>query len=338
MDKNGLYHLFSFSFFTRLPCVSIFLCIFVGEMSKMIVILGPTACGKTALATALAAKTGGEVISADSRQVYRRMDIGTGKDLADYVVDGNNIPYHLIDICEPGTKYNLFEYQHDFLRAYEDIKGRGATPILCGGTGLYIESVLKGYELSPVPQNTELRARLEGKSLEELTAMLIGLKRQTGSTMHNTTDVDTAQRAIRAIEIEEYNLHTPTPLRTFPNIPYIIIGMNIDREERRRRISMRLKQRLETGMVEEIRALLDSGIAADDLIYYGLEYKFVTEYVVGRSTYEDMYNRLEIAIHQFAKRQMTWFRGMERRGFTIHWIDALAPRGEQLSQIMTLTE
>ena len=311
---------------------------FVGEMRKMIVILGPTACGKTSLATVLAARMGGEIISADSRQVYRRMDIGTGKDLADYVVDGQRIAYHLIDICEPGTKYNLFEYQRDFLRAYDDIRSRGATPILCGGTGLYIESVLKGYELSPVPQNPELRARFEGKSLEELTAMLIALKQQTGSTMHNKTDVDTAQRAIRAIEIEEYNLHTPTSLRQFPDIPYIIIGVNIDREERRRRISLRLKQRLESGMVEEVKGLLDSGIPAEDLIYYGLEYKYVTEYVVGRSTYEEMYSRLEIAIHQFAKRQMTWFRGMERRGFTIYWIDALASRDEQLSQIMKLIE
>lgn len=300
----------------------------------MITILGPTACGKTQLAAALAARTGGEIISADSRQVYCGMDIGTGKDLADYVVDGQQIPYHLIDICEPGTKYNLFQYQRDFLHAYEDIRSRNRLPILCGGTGLYIESVLKGYALSPVPQNADLRRRLEGKSLSELTDMLVELKRKNGSVMHNRTDVDTAQRAIRAIEIEEYNLHTPTGVRTFPEIPYIIIGVSIEREERRRRISRRLKQRLDEGMADEIRALLARGIPADDLIYYGLEYKYVTEYVIGQTSFEEMFKRLEIAIHQFAKRQMTWFRGMERRGFTIHWIDALLPMEEKVAIIM----
>ncbi len=307
-------------------------------MKQLITILGPTACGKTALAAALAARLGGEIISADSRQVYRRMDIGTGKDLADYRLrikdEIVNIPYHLIDICEPGTKYNLFQYQQDFLRAYEDICQRGAQPILCGGTGLYIESVLKGYALSPVPQNAELRARLEGKSLDELTLMLADLKARNGSTMHNRTDVDTAQRAIRAIEIEEYNLHTPTSERQFPQIPYIIIGVAIDRELRRERITNRLKARLNEGMIDEVRALLDSGIPADDLIYYGLEYKFVTEYVIGRFSYDEMFERLEIAIHQFAKRQMTWFRGMERRGFTIHWIDGALPMEDKLNCIL----
>ena len=307
-------------------------------MKQLITILGPTACGKTALAAALAARLGGEIISADSRQVYRRMDIGTGKDLADYRLrikdEIVNIPYHLIDICEPGTKYNLFQYQQDFLRAYEDICCRGAQPILCGGTGLYIESVLKGYALSPVPQNAELRARLEGKSLAELTLMLADLKARNGSTMHNRTDVDTAQRAIRAIEIEEYNLHTPTSERQFPQIPYIIIGVAIDRELRRERITNRLKARLNEGMIDEVRALLDSGIPADDLIYYGLEYKFVTEYVIGRISYDEMFERLEIAIHQFAKRQMTWFRGMERRGFTIHWIDGALPMEDKLNCIL----
>ena len=311
-----------------------FFCVFLhAEMLPMITILGPTASGKTKLAAAMAARTDGEIISADSRQVYRGMDIGTGKDLADYTVDGRQIPYHLIDICEPGTKYNLFQYQQDFLRAYEDIRNRGARPLLCGGTGLYIESVLKGYALSPVPQNPELRQRLEGKTLDELTVMLEDMKRQNGSVMHNTTDVDTAQRAIRAIEIEEYNLHTPTNLRKFPEIPYIIIGVSIDRDERRRRITQRLKQRLDEGMVEEVKALLARGIAADDLIYYGLEYKYVTEYVIGRTSFDEMFRQLEIAIHQFAKRQMTWFRGMERRGFTIHWIDALLPMEEKLAAI-----
>lgn len=307
----------------------------------MITILGPTASGKTSLATALAAalplsEVGkeAEIISADSRQVYRRMDIGTGKDLADYTIDGKLIPYHLIDICEPGTKYNLFQYQQDFADAYKDICSRGKLPILCGGTGLYIESVLKGYSLSPVPQNPELRKSLEGKSLEELTLILQQLKAQTGSNMHNRSDVDTAQRAIRAIEIESYNLEHPTPERKLPAVPSIIFGVNIDREARREKITRRLKQRLDEGMVEEIKGLLDSGIPAEDLIYYGLEYKFVTEYITGKTSYDEMFRGLEIAIHQFAKRQMTWFRGMERRGFTIHWIDALQPMQDKVEEII----
>ena len=307
-------------------------------MKKMVTILGPTASGKTTLATRLAHVIGGEIISADSRQVYRNMDIGTGKDLADYVVDGKKIPYHLIDIAEAGTKYNLYQYQHDFHVAYQDIVGRDERPILCGGTGLYLEAVLKGYALSPVPQNAELRARLEGKSLAELTQMLSDLKAQTGSVMHNTTDVDSCQRAIRAIEIETYNIEHTTALRTMPGIDSLIIGVNIEREERRRKITARLKQRLDEGMVEEVRALLDSGIAADDLIYYGLEYKFITEYIIGKLTYEEMFRQLEIAIHQFAKRQMTWFRGMERRGTTIHWVDASLPMSEKLNEVLRLLE
>lgn len=288
----------------------------------MITILGPTASGKTAIATHLAERIGGEIISADSRQVYRRMDIGTGKDLSDYVnpETGRHIPYHLIDIAEPGTKYNLFRYQEDFMKAYNDIQQRGATPILCGGTGLYIESVLKGYNLSPVPQNPELRERLKGKSLEELTAMLTELKKMTGSAMHNKTDVDSCQRAIRAIEIEQYNMEHPTPLREAPAIDSLIIGVDVDREVRRERITRRLHARLEEGMVDEIRGLLSEGIKPEDLIYYGLEYKFITKYVIGELTYDEMVRGLEIAIHQFAKRQMTWFRGMERRGFKINWI------------------
>lgn len=331
-------------------------------MKKLITILGPTASGKTSLAVALAGdfiRKGqpAEILSADSRQVYRGMDIGTGKDLEEYniptttlhsrlstldsplsTLDSQQVRYHLIDICEPGTKYNLFQYQQDFLNAYEDIVGRGVQPILCGGTGLYIESVLKGYQLSPVPQNPELRRQLADKSLDELTVMLQDLKQQNGSVMHNKTDVDSCQRAIRAIEIEEYNLHTPTPARPFPEIPYIIIGVHIDREERREKITKRLKQRLEEGMVDEIRGLLDRGIPAEDLIYYGLEYKYVTEYVIGKLTYDDMFRQLEIAIHQFAKRQMTWFRGMERRGFTIHWIDALLPMEEKVEQIVRIVQ
>lgn len=304
---------------------------------KMITILGPTASGKTPLATALAYEIGGEIISADSRQVYRRMDIGTGKDLADYTVQGSvTIPYHLIDICEPGTKYNLFQYQEDFFDAYQDIRSRGAVPILCGGTGLYIEAVLKGYKLSPVPQNPELRQRLEGKTLAELTQMLADLKSRTGSVMHNTTDVDSCQRAIRAIEIETYNLENPVPRRELPPVDSLIIGVDIDREARRAKITRRLKARLEEGMIDEVRGLLAEGIPAEDLIYYGLEYKFVTEYVTGQTTYDEMFTRLEIAIHQFAKRQMTWFRGMERRGFTIHWINALQPMDDKVAQIMNL--
>ena len=305
-------------------------------MRQMITILGPTASGKTPVAARLAAKIGGEIISADSRQVYRRMDIGTGKDLADYMVDGYQIPYHLIDICEPGTKYNLFEYQQDFYDAYQDIRGRRAVPILCGGTGLYIEAVLKGYKLSPVPQNQKLRDALEGKSLAELTEMLTALKAKAGSNMHNTTDVDSCQRAIRAIEIETYNIEHPTPRRELPPVDSIIIGIDIDRELRREKITRRLKVRLEEGMVDEVKALLDEGIPAEDLIYYGLEYKFVTEYLTGQTTYDEMFTRLEIAIHQFAKRQMTWFRGMERRGFKINWIDATLPMEEKVSQIIQI--
>lgn len=303
------------------------------SMNKMITILGPTASGKTPLAAALAREIGAEIISADSRQVYRRMDIGTGKDLDDY----GDVPYHLIDIAEPGSKYNLFQYQHDFLNAYEDITGRGVVPILCGGTGLYIEAVLKGYQLAPVPENKALRASLEGKSLAELTEMLVELKRKNGSNMHNKTDVDSAQRAIRAIEIETFNGENPQQGAEIPPIESVIIGVDIDREERRRKITRRLKQRLETGMVEEVRALLDSGIPAEDLIYYGLEYKFVTEYIIGKTTYDEMFRQLEIAIHQFAKRQMTWFRGMERRGFTIHWIDAMRPMEEKVAEIIGVT-
>jgi tRNA dimethylallyltransferase len=309
-------------------------------MKQMITILGPTASGKTPLAAALAYQTEGEIISADSRQVYRRMDIGTGKDLADYTITNNRepitVPYHLIDIVEPGTKYNLFQYQQDFYDAYQDIMARGKTPILCGGTGLYIEAVLKGYKLSPVPQNPDLRQQLEGKTLDELTQLLAALKAKTGSVMHNKTDVDSCQRAIRAIEIESYNLEHPVPLRELPPVDSLIIGVNIDREARREKITRRLKARLEEGMVDEVRGLLDEGIPAEDLIYYGLEYKFVTEYVTGKTTYDEMFTRLEIAIHQFAKRQMTWFRGMERRGFTIHWIDALQPMEDKVGKILEI--
>lgn len=306
------------------------------QNQKMITILGPTASGKTSVAAALALRTGGEIISADSRQVYRCMDIGTGKDLADYTIGDVHIPYHLIDIAEPGTKYNLFQYQQDFHTAYDLIRSRGKLPILCGGTGLYIEAVLGGYSLSPVPQNQKLRESLEGKSLDQLTQMLVQLKQKNGSNMHNRTDVDTAQRAIRAIEIETYNIEHPTPERQMPPVDSLIIGINIDRELRREKITRRLKARLDEGMCDEIRSLIDGGVNPDDLIYYGLEYKFVTEYVVGKTSYEEMFRKLEIAIHQFAKRQMTWFRGMERRGYTIHWIDAAQSMDEKVEAIMSL--
>lgn len=302
----------------------------------MITILGPTASGKTSLAAALAADIGAEIISADSRQVYRGMDIGTGKDLEDYTVDGKSIPYHLIDIVSPGSKYNLFQYQEDFVEVYHDIISRGVTPILCGGSGLYLEAVIKGYSLSPVPQNPGLRASLEDKSLDELTVILEDLKRRNQSVMHNKTDVDTAKRAIRAIEIETYNMEHPLPLRDMPKIDTLIIGVNIDRDDRRRKISERLKHRLDDGLVDEIKGLLDRGVPASDLIYYGLEYKYVTEYVIGLISYDEMFNQLEIAIHQFAKRQMTWFRGMERRGFDIHWIDAMLPMSDKINKIKEL--
>lgn len=303
---------------------------------KMITILGPTASGKTAIAARLARDIGGEILSADSRQVYRGMDIGTGKDLADYTVDGNPVPYHLIDIADAGTKYNLFQYQQDFRTAYEDIVRRGATPILCGGTGLYIEAVIKGYALSPVPQNPVLRQQLEGKTLDELTDMLRDLKQQSGSAMHNTTDVDSCQRAVRAIEIETYNLEHATELRQMPAVDTTIIGVGVDRDVRRRKITDRLDRRLKEGMVDEIRGLLDRGINPDDLTYYGLEYKYVTEYVTGRLGYGEMRRQLEIAIHQFAKRQMTWFRGMERRGLTIHWVDGQQPMDRIQADIRNL--
>ena len=297
----------------------------------LITILGPTASGKTPLAASLADRLSTEIISGDSRQVYRRMDLGTGKDLADYTVEGRQVPYHLIDIVEPGYKYNVFEYQRDFLKAYEEIVAKGKLPILCGGTGMYIESVLKGYRLLPVPENPELRANLEGKTLDELTRILEGYKK-----LHNSTDVDTAKRAIRAIEIEEYYKQQPPEYREFPSLKSLIIGVDIDRELRREKITRRLKQRLDEGMVDEVRGLLNEGIPAENLIYYGLEYKFLTQYAIGELTYEEMFLQLETAIHQFAKRQMTWFRGMERRGFTIHWLDATLPMEEKTEQIINL--
>lgn len=271
---------------------------------------------------------GAEIISADSRQVYRGMDIGTGKDIAEYTRNGVTVPSHLLDIVDAGEKYNLFEFQRDFLAAYEDIVERGAFPIMCGGSGLYVESVLKGYRLLPVPENPSLRALLEEKSLEELTALLATYKQ-----LHNNTDTDNKKRAIRAIEIEEYYRTCPVEERYFPQINALTIGVQVDREVRRERISRRLRQRLECGMVDEVRGLLDSGLSPDQLIYYGLEYKYLTLYLTGAMGYDEMVSGLEIAIHQFAKRQMTWFRGMEKRGVTIHWVDASLPLPEIVEQI-----
>ena len=306
-------------------------------MKELITILGPTACGKTAVATQLAARLSvldgfpGEIISADSRQVFRGMDVGTGKDLTEYVVDGVQITYHLIDIAEAGTKYSVFEFQRDFLRAYNNICTRARVPILCGGTGLYIESVLRAYKLVEVPVNPALRERLEGKSLEELTTLLSTYKR-----LHNTTDVDTARRAIRAIEIEEYyREHRIDETDPFPHIDSLTIGLSVPRELRRERISRRLRRRLEEeDMLGEVQRLLDRGVAPESLISYGLEYRYLTQHLLGQLSYDEMVRQLEIAIHQFAKRQMTYFRGMERRGVSIQWIDATAPTSEVVEEIM----
>ena len=301
------------------------------QTPELITVLGPTASGKTTFAAHLASRLDGEVISADSRQVYRGMDIGTGKDLADYTVDGKPVPYHLIDIRDAGDKYTLFNYQHDFHKVYNDILLRHRTPILCGGTGLYIESILKGYRLPDVPENADLRKRLENKSLDELTQILSSYK-----PLHNTTDIDTKKRAIRAIEIADFQSRHPASELDYPSVDSVIIGIDIDRESRRQKISSRLKKRLDEGMVDEIRSLLDKGVSSDDLIYYGLEYKFITLYVTGKINFEEMSSQLEIAIHQFAKRQMTWFRGMEKRGFTIHWLDFSLPVSEKIDKTLAI--
>ncbi len=302
-----------------------------GTSYNLITVLGPTASGKTTFAAALAYHLDTEIISADSRQLYSGMDIGTGKDLEEYIVGGKQIPYHLIDIANPGYRYNLFEYQRDFLTAYNEIRSKDKLPILCGGTGLYIESVLKSYRMQPVPENLPLRQKLENKSLDELTSMLATMKQ-----LHNTTDVDTVKRAIRAIEIQTYYKEHPVEEREFPDIKSLTIGINIDRDLRREKITRRLHQRLDGGMIDEIKRLLAQGITPTDLIYYGLEYKYLTLYVTGQLTYNEMFTQLEIAIHQFAKRQMTWFRGMERRGTSIHWIDASLPLKEKIDRVKAL--
>lgn len=299
---------------------------------QLLVVTGPTASGKTARAVSLARRLAGEIISADSRQIYRNMDIGTGKDLQEY----GDVPYHMIDICPAGYKYNLYEYLRDANLAIAEVKARGRLPILCGGTGLYVESILKGLQLPEVPENRALRNSLAGLSLAELTARLAQMKR-----LHNNTDVDTCQRAIRAIEIATYyqehpdeaQLTTPHPIKDA-----LIIGVDIDRDSRRQRITMRLDARLREGMIDEVDRLLRSGIPADDLIYYGLEYKYLTLYLTGQLTYQEMYTGLQTAIHQFAKRQMTWFRGMEKRGFSISWLPYDMPDEEFNAAVERLIE
>lgn len=297
-------------------------------MYNMLTIIGATATGKTSLAVRLAGELGGEVISADSRQLYRGMNLGTGKDLEEYVHEGRVVPYHLIDIADAGERYNLFMYQQEFLKVWRDCERRGVFPVLCGGSGLYVESILKAYRMTPVPENKELRERLASKSLAELTEILASYR-----NLHNTTDTDTAKRAIRAIEIAEYyKTHEPEE-GEFPRVNSLVVGVFFDRESRRQRITERLHARLKAGMVEEVKGLLDRGVAPEDLIYYGLEYKFLTLYLTGALTYEEMVEQLNIAIHQFAKRQMTWFRKMERDGCPIHWLDGNMPLDEKVEQV-----
>ncbi|RUT78520.1 tRNA (adenosine(37)-N6)-dimethylallyltransferase MiaA [Ancylomarina longa] len=296
--------------------------------NNLLVVLGPTATGKTSLAVRLAKEFNGEIISADSRQIYRGMDLGTGKDLDEYIIGDTPIPYHLIDIAEAGYKYNVFEYQRDFVQAFENITNRSKMPVVCGGTGMYLEAVLKGYKLIAVPKDQEFRDQLEEKSLEELEQVL-----RTYKELHNTSDVETKKRAIRAIEIERYYASNPQIEMDYPELHPLIVGIKYDRETRRNRISLRLKERLKSGMIEEVEDLLKSGVSAEDLIYYGLEYKFLTQYVVGQISYQEMFSGLEIAIHQFAKRQMTWFRRMERNGTNIHWLDGYMPLEEKMAQV-----
>lgn len=296
---------------------------------ELITILGPTACGKTKLAAGLAFHLNGEIISADSRQVYRGMNIGTGKDYEDYIVKGQKIPFHLIDIAEPGTEFNVYRYQQEFINVYKDIRLRNKTGIFCGGTGLYLESVLRGYKLIEVPEDLNLREELKNKSLEELVNILSSLRK-----LHNNTDSTDINRTIRAIEIETYLLKNRDQVNDFPEIRSLIFGINPDREIVRKRITDRLESRLKNGMIEEVQRLIESGITPGQLKFYGLEYKFLTMYVSGEIKYEEMFRLLNTAIHQFAKRQMTWFRKMEKKGFIIHWLDGSRSTDENLERIM----
>jgi tRNA dimethylallyltransferase len=301
----------------------------LNSIYDLLVVTGPTASGKTALAAAIAYRVGGEIISADSRQVYRKMNLGTGKDYGDYKVGGTLIPFHLIDIADPGYKYNVFEYQRDFKKIYSDLKKRKVFPVVCGGSGMYTDSIISGYKMFEVPPDSGLRIELEKKSMDELREIL-----QTFKKLHNTTDLDTKKRIIRAIEIEHSSKIRPNNVSMFPKVKALLTGIVFDREKRRKRISERLRQRLDSGMVDEVKNLIDSGIKTETLMYYGLEYKFITLYLTGKLSFSEMVRDLEIAIHQFAKRQMTWFRGMERRGIKINWIDGELPMEEKVSIIL----
>lgn len=301
------------------------------SLYNLLVIVGPTASGKTSFATRIAKEINGEIISGDSRQVYRRMDLGTGKDYDDYLIDEKKIAAHLIDIKEPGYKYNVYEFQNDFFKAFREIQSREKAAILCGGTGLYIEAVLKGYKLIHVPAEPELRESLKNKSLEELETILSQFR-----TLHNSTDTITIKRAIRAIEIETYYQNHPEIDVSLPEIKPLIIGIDIERNRRRERITHRLEQRIKDGMIDEVQGLLNEGIPPEDLIYYGLEYKFITQHLIGELSFDEMFDQLNIAIHQFAKRQMTWFRGMERRGVEIKWIKECDPIEESVQKIVKL--
>jgi len=300
------------------------------EKYNLITILGPTASGKTAVAAKVASLLNGEVISADSRQVYRGMDLGTGKDYADYVVEGQTIPYHLIDVVDAGYEYNVYEYQKDFLRVFAEISSREKLPVMCGGSGLYLEAILKNYKLIRVPVNVSLRESLDDKLLWELSDILRGYK----NYLHNQTDTESSKRALRAIEIEEYYLTHPEIETGMPDINSLVVGVEFERTERRKRITGRLKQRLKDGMLDEVQHLLDSGLTPDQLTYYGLEYKYMTLHLTGKMTYQEMFDGLNVAIHQFAKRQMTWFRRMEKQGTEIHWLDGHMPMEEKIEKIL----
>lgn len=295
----------------------------------LLVVTGPTASGKTSLAAAIANKVGGEIISADSRQVYRGMNLGTGKDYNDYLIDDNRIPCHLIDIAEPGYKYNVFEYQRDFNKVYSNLIARKVFPVVCGGSGMYADSIISGYKMFEVPPDSGLRIKLEKKSMNELIEIL-----STYKDLHNTTDIDTRKRVIRAIEIEHFNRNSGKQKGDFPEFRSLVVGILFDRELRRKRITERLKKRLDAGMVDEVKNLIDTGVNSETLIYYGLEYKFITLYLTGKLSYEEMVRDLETAIHQFAKRQMTWFRGMERKGIKIHWIDGQLSMEEKVISLL----
>ena len=297
----------------------------------LVLVTGPTASGKTALAVNLAHSLNGEIISADSRQVYRGMNLGTGKDYDDYYLDGVKIPYHLIDIADPGYKYNVFEYQRDFFRVYRSLKERAVFPVVCGGSGMYADSIITGYKMMEVPPDSGLRSRLEKKTMEELIGILSAMK-----NLHNSTDIDTKKRVIRAIEIEHFNTNQKAQKSRIPKINSLVIGVMLEREKRRESISRRLHQRLKAGMIEEVQKLIDSGVNQEILIYYGLEYKYITLYLSGKLTYEKMVSDLEIAIHQFAKRQMTWFRGMEKKGTQIHWLDGELPMSDKVNIVLNL--